>query len=133
MIGPPPTLEQPHGPFECARDSSRECDSCDFEAITLRLDAICEGLTPSQIAATIGLPRPSAIQRYLSGFAPSVEFIVRLCHSFDVPADWVLFGRGSSDPHQYCRCLLERVETEALVDELHRRLVVAGEPRAFES
>ncbi|MGP1310202.1 MAG: hypothetical protein ACTS27_08400 [Phycisphaerales bacterium] len=34
------------------------------------------------------------MRRYLSGQAPSVEFIATLCHRLDVNADWLLAGRG---------------------------------------
>lgn len=127
MIGPPPTIDHAPQPSsdqlpKAPRLLNADAHHFDNEAITLRLDEICDGLTPSQIAAVIRMPRPSAIQRYLSGFAPSVEFVARLCESFSVSTDWVLLGRGSNDYGQHCRYWLERVETEALVDELQRRL-----------
>ena len=127
MIGPLPTLNHLH-PLPRAADSraapvaSDHSSACDYEAITQRLDEVCDGLTPSQIASAIGLTRPAAVRRYLSGFAPSVEFVVRLCDTFGVSTDWVLLGRGSNDPDEHQRYWLAQIETAALVDELRRRL-----------
>ncbi len=127
MIGPPPTLDPVQPPRHAAsrrtdRTVSDDALTCDYEAITLRLDEVCAGLTPTQIALAIGLPRPAAVRRYLSGFAPSVEFIARMCCTFGVSADWILLGRGSGDPSEQQRYWLTQIETDAIVDELRRRL-----------
>jgi len=37
---------------------------------------------------------PETVRRYMSGKAPSVEFVAAICHKLDVHADWLLTGRG---------------------------------------
>lgn len=64
------------------------------------------------------------VRRYLSGNAPSVEFLQALCRAFGVSADWLLTGKGpmrtsdvrhhalrEADPGELLTALASSVET----------------------
>ncbi len=54
------------------------------------------GLTQEKFAAKLGVNLSTLSNYLLRKRRPSVEFIVRLCNSFDVSPSWLLLGRGSA-------------------------------------
>lgn len=55
------------------------------------------GLTQEQLGEQLGVSR-QAVSKWESGQAnPDVVYITEMCRRFNVSADWLLLGRGSSD------------------------------------
>lgn len=94
---------------------------------------------------------PETVRRYMSGQAPSVEFLSALVGAYSVNADWLLTGRGpmdrtemrsdalaKADPNELMAAIANRLESmcdridrlEVFVQTMETRLRAAGAPEA---
>jgi transcriptional regulator with XRE-family HTH domain len=86
------------------------------------------GIRKQQALATELNVHESAITRWKSGDAISLDNVIALCALLDISADWLLMGRGTIDAHknkskpQQDR---DAIESDAPVSEEARRLLQA--------
>lgn len=65
----------------------------DHEALTQRLRSLVGARSFREIGELTDT-HPETVRRYLSGQAPSVEFLAAMCRAFSVTGEWLLTGQG---------------------------------------
>ena len=65
---------------------------------------------------------PETVRRYLSGQAPSVEFLSSLVSAYSVNADWLLTGRGPMDRSEVRHAELSKAEPNELMAAIASRM-----------
>lgn len=88
-----------------------------------RVQLVTADLYSSELGRVCGCSRESA-RRYRLGAIQSSVFLARVCGAFDVDGHWLLTGQHQP---QGIRSAIERASTEALLNELGRRLGVVND------
>lgn len=65
---------------------------------------------------------PETVRRYMSGQAPSVEFLSALVSAYAVNADWLLTGRGPMDRSEVRTAALNKAEPNELMAAIAHRM-----------
>ncbi len=79
-----------------------------------RLSTAAGDRTVRSIATMTGTPAET-VRRYLSGQAPSVEFMSALCQKLRINGDWLLSGRGPMRADQLRKYSLEQADPTELL------------------
>lgn len=65
---------------------------------------------------------PETVRRYMSGQAPSVEFLSALVGAYAVNADWLLTGRGPKDRSEVRTAALSKADPNELMAAIASRM-----------
>ena len=79
-----------------------------------RLSTVAGDRTVRSIANMTGTPSET-VRRYLSGSAPSAEFMSALCRQLRINGDWLLLGRGPMRAEQVTSYALEQADPKQLL------------------
>lgn len=91
------------------------------DTLTERLRIITGGQTIREVAEMVGMNHET-VRRYLSGHAPSTEFLAQICDHYGVSGNWLLLGKGPPTIKAIQRQALENATEEELMGALATKL-----------
>lgn len=65
---------------------------------------------------------PETVRRYMSGQAPSVEFLASMISAYSVNADWLMTGRGPKDRSEVRTAALSQADPNELMAAIASRM-----------
>ncbi|MCC5823743.1 MAG: helix-turn-helix domain-containing protein [Phycisphaerales bacterium] len=91
------------------------------DTLTERLRIITGGQTIREVAEMVDMNHET-VRRYLSGHAPSTEFLAQICDKYGVSGNWLLLGKGPATIKAVRKQALETASEEELMGVLGSKL-----------